>query len=230
MEGKLYGVGVGPGDPGLVTLKAAQLIASCDRLAYPAPKHQRDQVAFSIACAAVPQAAEKAVLELDLPMTRDPQVLDRHRQQAANQLADCLKRGEQVVFLTIGDVSIYSTYTYLQALVQQMGYATEMVPGVPSFCAVAARLGTPLVEGGEPLHLLPASYAGTAEALTWPGTKVLMKSGRSLEQVAALLRERGLAPHTQLVEQCGLPGERIYPTLDQLEGTAHYLTTLVVKE
>ena len=227
MSGKLYGVGVGPGDPELVTLKAARLIAGCDRLAFPS---SGDRVAYTVACAAVPQAAGKPVLELELPMTRDPKVLEQHRQRAAGQLAACLEQGEQVVFLTIGDVSIYSTYTYLQTLVRQMGYPTEMVPGVPSFCAVAARLGMPLVEGGTPLHILPASYAGTEQALDWPGTKVLMKSGRSLEQVSALLRQRGLAGKTRAVEQCGLPGERAYGSLDELEGRAHYLTTLVVED
>lgn len=227
MNGKLYGVGVGPGDPELVTLKAARLIAGCDRLAFPS---SGDRVAYTIACGAVPQAAQKPVLELELPMTRDTQALEYSRQQAAEQLAACLEQGEQVVFLTIGDVSIYSTYTYLQTLVRRMGYAVEMVPGVPSFCAVAARLGAPLVEGGTPLHLLPASYAGTEQALDWPGTKVLMKSGRSLEQVAQALHRRGLGDKTQAVEQCGLPGEQVYGCLEALEGQAHYLTTLVVTD
>ena len=86
-NGKLYGVGVGPGDPELVTLKAARLIAGCDRLAFPS---SGDRVAYTIACGAVPQAAQKPVLELELPMTRDAQALEYSRQQAAEQLAACL--------------------------------------------------------------------------------------------------------------------------------------------
>lgn len=93
--------------------------------------------------------------------------------------------------VVLGDVSIYSTYCYLMELLREEGYETEMIPGVASFSAVAARLGVSLTTMEEPLHILPASQQAQWEGLTLPGTKVLMKSGRSLKDLVEKLAETG---------------------------------------
>lgn len=103
-----------------------------------------------------------------------------------------------------------------------------MIPGVPSFCAAAARLGTSLTLGEVPLHIIPVT--GDWEALLdVPGTKVLMKAGRRLPQVAQALRERGLLEQSALVRDCGLPTEAVCTELERAE-PAGYFTTVIVKE
>ena len=108
------------------------------------------------------------------------------------------------------------------------GYETRMVPGVPSFCAVAAALDVSLCERSERLQIIPASYPNAGEALKEPGNKVLMKSGRSMGKVRAQIdRQRFDA---MAVECCGMEGERIHHSLDTLEETASYFSVVVVKE
>ena len=230
MSGRCYGVSVGPGDPELLTLKAARVLSACPVAAVPLSGGGETPVALSIARRAVPELAEKALLALELPMVRDPDELARVREAAAGAIASELRAGRDVAFLTIGDASIYATWSYLQRLLEEMGFETETVPGVPSFCAVAARLGVPLAEAGEPLHIVPASYEGVEEALDWPGTRVLMKSGKALGRVRNLLTEKGLSGRARMVEACGLPGERVFSSMEEADGGEHYLSTIVIKE
>ena len=161
MAGKLYGVGVGPGDPELMTLKAVRLIKECDFVAVP-KSGEGEGVAKQIARRAVGEEIfdQKQLVEVAMPMTRDPQLLEESHRQAAEQIEALLDGNKTVVFLTLGDPAIYSTYIYVHKRVQQHGYAVEMVPGVPSFCAVAAKLNISLAEGAQPLHVIPASYQG----------------------------------------------------------------------
>ena len=84
---------------------------------------------------------------------------------------------------------------------------------MPSFCAVAAKLNTGLAEGAQPLHIIPASYQGVEEGLEWSGPKVLMKTGRSMKKVKALLDEKGLLDKAMMVQKCGMEGEEIYPSM-----------------
>lgn len=230
MSGILYGVSVGPGDPELMTLKAVKTIEKCEVVAVPRSSGVADTVAFGIARQAVPGISEKRIIELDMPMTRDKAELERIRQNAEDALATLLSEGKNVAFLTIGDVSIYSTYSYIHERIVKRGFSAEMIPGVPSFCAVAAKLGCALTEEGKPLHVIPASYSGIEDALGWSGAKVLMKSGKSLPAVIEQLKERGLYDSAQMVERCGLSGERVFHSLDGALGTENYLTTIIVRE
>jgi precorrin-2/cobalt-factor-2 C20-methyltransferase len=104
-----------------------------------------------------------------------------------------------------------------------------MVPGVPSFCAAAARLNTSLTSWDTPLHVAPGDDA-MGEVLDLPGTKVLMKAGRRLPQALDVLREKNLLQNAALVCNCGLPGEAVYPDLEQLPDLTGYFTTIIVKE
>ena len=159
MAGKLYGIGVGPGDPELMTLKAVRLIEECDIVAVP-KSGEGEGVARQIAKGAVKDFEQKNVIEVSMPMTRDPQVLEQSHQAAAQLIEGYLKEGKSVAFLTLGDPAIYSTYIYVHKRVQQHGYPVEMVPGVPSFCAVAAKLNTGLAEGAQPLHIILSGRGG----------------------------------------------------------------------
>ncbi len=228
MKGCFYGVSVGPGDPELLTRKAERVILAAPVLAVPT-YGAGGRLALEIVKNAGLELSGKEILSLELPMTRDAARLARGRQAAAAQVAGRLEAGRSVAFLTLGDVTVYSTYLYLERLVRQAGYDTEMVPGVSSFCAAAARLGVGLCEGAEALHVIPASYEGTREALDWPGAKVLMKTGRSLPELKRLLEEKRLTGRASLVERCGLEGERVYPCLADAPEDAGYFSVVLVR-
>lgn len=226
MAGVLYCIGVGPGDPELLTRKAVRLIQSCPVAAAPGGA---TSVAYQIALQAVPELSQKSCLDLHLPMTKDQTLLRESHDRAAEQLLAVLERKQDVALLTLGDPSIYSTCMYLQERVQNAGCAVQIVPGVPSFCAAAAALGVSLTEADQPLRILPASYPCTESELDCPGTKILMKSGKQFAQVKQVLRDKGLWDKTMMVQNCGMENERIFPSLADTEEQAGYFTLLIVK-
>ena len=132
-----------------------------------------------------------------------------------------------MALLTLGDSSVYATSVYLGGRLEDAGIETEMVSGVPSFCAVAARLNIPLVKNSEELHILPASYQ-IEEGLKLPGVKVLMKAGRKLSQVKQLLAQGNY--QVTMVENCGMPGERVYRTVEEIPEDAGYFSLLIVRD
>ena len=229
MNGIFYGVSVGPGDPELLTLKAVRIIRTCDVIAVPRSSKNGEQVALEIARAAVAELSQKEIVPLDMPMTHDAAVLEKARAQAVETIINYLNKGSSVAFLTIGDVSIYSTYGYLHGRVIGRGYTAKMVAGLPSFCAAAARLGESLTEPKLPVHLIPAAYGGVAESLDLPGTKVLMKSGKTLKQTIDALRACGRTD-VRIVQRCGLPGERVFYNLDEWDNPGEYLSIVIVKD
>ncbi len=219
-QGVLYGVGVGPGDPELMTLKAVRIIRESDVIAVPDGK-----IAQAIAA---DYLEGKEILLCDMPMLRDRALLARKHEEAAARICALLEQGRQVAFLTLGDPSVYSTYMYVHRRVLARGYEAQLVPGVPSFCAVAARLGDSLCEGAEPLLVIPASYRNADACLAFPGNKVFMKAGRSMGELKDKLRARG--DRAQMVENCGMPGERVYRALDEIDPDAGYFSVVVVKQ
>lgn len=227
--GKLYGVGVGPGDPELMTLKAARLIRECAIIAVPTTGKDRN-VAYEIAKGAVPEIAEKELLEVHMPMVRDPERLEASHEEVTIKLITELEKSRDVAFLTLGDPSIYSTYIYIHDRVVAKGYEAQIIPGIPSFCAVAARLNQGLTEAAEALHIIPASYEGIEEALALKGTRVLMKTGKSIGKIKALIGEMDHRPSVNMVECCGMEGERVFNNLEDIDEKASYFSTLVVKD
>lgn len=229
MIGTLYGVGVGPGDPELMTLKAVKTIRQSSVIAVP-KTNGSDRVALSIAARAVPEVQTKQVLEVNMPMTKDSRVLLESHEKAAEQIIDFLKTGVNVSFLTLGDPTIYSTYIYVHRLVRVKGYDAEIIPGVPSFCAASAKLGDSLVDTSQPLHVLPGSYGDIRENLAMNGTKVLMKSGSAFESVKAELEASGLLGCAKMVVNCGMENEKIVDAMDVTTETSGYFTIIVVKD
>lgn len=225
MAGKMYGIGVGPGDPELMTIKAVKRIKSCEVIAIP---HEDKEacVAYKIVKEAVPEVEDKECLYLPMPMTRDKEILRESHDRAARAVMECLDRGENVAFITLGDVTIYSTCSYLLERLKREGYEVELDSGIPSFCAAAARLGLPLVSGSEELHIIPAAYQ-IEDSLKLPGIKVLMKAGSQMGKVREEIRKSGC--QAVMVENCGLPGERVYEGLEDMPDTPGYYSLLIVR-
>jgi len=226
--GKLYGVGVGPGDPELLTLKAVRVIQEADVIAL--PKTDEKIITSLEIVKSIVDIANKEIIELFMPMTREEDLLNISHQKAVYQLEEMLSDRKIIVFLTLGDPSIYSTYIYLHQWILQAGFQAEIIPGVPSFCAVAAKLNDSLCKGAEPLHIVPASYGDNEDYLDWKGTKVLMKSGKALEKIIQALQEKGLIEYSSMVERCGMDREQVFFNLLKVDAKASYFSTIVVKD
>lgn len=226
MSGILYGTGVGPGDPELMTLKAARLIRENEVIACPGPKAE-ETVAYQIAVQAVPQLAQKKLLSVEMPMTHDRAEMDRNHSKAADAIEAYLKEGMNVIFLTLGDPTIYSTYLYVQKKIAARGYHTELVSGITSFCAAAARTGVSLAEWNQQLHIVPAVHR-LDSPLDLPGNYVLMKSGKKMGQVKELLAESGR--DVVMVENCGMENEHIYHSVNEIPDSSGYYSLIIAKE
>ncbi len=224
-RGKLYGVSVEPGDPSLLTLKAADRIRQCGVLAAPRTA-DGSSLALKIAAGAV-DTAGKQIEYLDFLMTRDPDKLAKSHGEAAERIAAHLDAGRDVAMLNLGDASLYSSYSYLCRILLERGYDAETIPGVTSFCACAALLNRSLTDMDAPLVILPASMPDLSAAFALPGGKVLMKSGPALPEVKRLLREQGLAERSVLVTDCGLPTQRVFINIDEAINESYFSTILI---
>lgn len=225
MKGKLYGIGVGPGDPELLTLKALRIVKESHVIAVPGETAQ-ESVAYKIVKGAYPGLDTKEIVAIPMPMTKDKKQLEESHEKGAATIAGYLEEGRQVAFLTLGDPTVYSTYIYLHKRIGAMGYPLEIISGIPSFCAVAARLNAGLVEKAEPLHVFPASYP-IDEALDLSGTKVLMKAGKKMGDVKEKLKTHGAS--CKMVENCGMENEKVYGSLEEIPEQAGYYSLIVVK-
>ena len=223
--GKLYGVGVGPGDPELLTLKAVRVLREADVVLVP-DSVKADKTALHIASAYL---QNKTVETVTTPMVRDKAVVDAAYTAAAGRICALLDQGKQVAFLTLGDPTVYSTYMYIHEKVLARGYDVEVVPGVPSFCAAAARLNLSLCQGSEPLLIVPASH-GAEGLLDVKANKVFMKAGKSILELQSQLRDRGLLDHAAMVENCSMENERVYPRFADLQEASGYFSLVIAKE
>lgn len=226
MYGTLYGVGVGPGDPRLMTYLAVETIERSPVIAVPAEGKGR-AVCYEIASGIVRGLEKKECLRLSTPMTKDKTVLDMSYKKAAEQIMEQLRLGKDVAYLTLGDPTVYSTYIYIHRLVKEQGFHAEIVNGIPSFCAVSGRLGDSLADRSEQIHIVPATY-DIEEALGLPGTKVLMKAASKMPEVKKILHDKKLSG--AMVENCGMEGERIFQTVEEIPDDAGYYSVVVIKD
>ena len=223
-HGKLWGVGVGPGDPELLTVKAVRVLREADVVIVP-DASSGDKVALNIA---KDYLKDKQIQFVKTPMVRDKAVMDAAHEQAADTICALLDEGKQVAFLTLGDPAIYSTYMYIHQKVLRRGYAVEVVPGIPSFCAAAARLNQSLCLGREPLTIIPASHDQN-DLMDLPGNKVFMKAGRSILELQQALADRGLLDGASMVENCSMENEHVYPHFADLKEPSGYFSLVIVK-
>ena len=227
MSGVLYGVGLGPGDPELMTLKAARLIGRAQVVAYPALVGQAS-LARSIAAELIPKAAVELVIEVPMTVDRGPAQAAYDRGAAA--MAMHLAAGRDVVCLCEGDGFFYGSFMYLFARLAQR-YTVEVVPGVSSMAAAAARSGRPLAARNDVLTVLPAPLpeADLRTRIKATDSAILIKVGRHLAKVKRVLQGESLLERAVYVARVGLAGEVCVPLREAPETAPYFSMILVTK-
>ncbi len=226
-KAKFYGVGVGPGDPKLLTLRAVEVLQEIEVIAIPKSKMDRESIAWEIAKTHCPTGVK--VLELEMPMTSDESILRAAWQSAADKIQEEMHRGNSVAFLTLGDPSLYSTYSYLLSILENVlaPEQVETIPGITAMAAAAARVNWPLATGDEPLVILPG-IEGLEEYEKYPNL-VLMKVSRNLPEVMKRIQTTGA--QAVLATRVGQAGEeiRVLDAQDELE-KVDYLSLILLKQ
>lgn len=225
----LYGIGVGPGDPELLTFKAARLIQETPVIAVPVSKLDKDSYALTIVSEYLRE--DHIVEKLHFPMVRDIEIRERHRQAAADVIAERLSEGHDVAFLTEGDPLLHSTFGYLLHRLP-LGVNVKVVPGISSIMAAAAQAKLPLVNADQRLAIIPATFEDFGELrriLLDFDTVVLMKVHPVLDQVVALLDELELRDKAVLVERASHAWGRIYHDLRLFrKSSVNYFSLVIV--
>lgn len=224
--GMFYAVGVGPGDPAWMTRQACDVLGFCPVIA--APRSASGEMpALEVARGAV-DLSRKSILPLKFSAARAKSARNAEYVRAAGSIARVLDAGLSVAMVNLGDVSICATaYDVLDELRRQ-GYATQMIPGITSFCAVAATLGRSLTDMDSPLHIYPGKTEQLDTALGLSGTKVLMEPGKAIGETAAALSCRGLAGEASMVADCGMPSQRIFSEMTDLPENVGVFSTVIV--
>lgn len=232
-KGKLYGIGIGPGDPKLVTLKAKEILDSVDTIFV--PKGSEEGVSCSRSIVEAITYAPKNFVELTFPMTKEKRILDIYWKNAVARIVKEIRKGNDVAFVTLGDPSIYSTYIYLLRTLRKNLFDVdiETIPGISAFNAAASVTGFSLVEGDERLAVVPVTknLIGLKGTLKEFDTVVLMKVGSKLTKVISLLEELNLAKNAVLVSRVGHKDEKIiYDVTSLRDKKAGYLSVVIVKK
>lgn len=240
MQGTFYVVGVGPGDPQLMTLKAAEILKKCDVWFVPSAFDNGGSMALKIASGVVSRSG-KTILSHRFPMkqvhrgqTPDPEVKSAW-QEAAKTIMACLEGGRDVVFPTLGDPAIYSTGFYVCETLQEYGspFKVTIIPGVSAVGASSASAAVPLCLGDERLVVIPATFENERirELLMLCDVAVFMKVHKVMARLVGLLEEMGLADQAVLVERCSLEDEKIWVNVREAVGQEiHYFSTMVVRK
>ncbi|WP_437781127.1 precorrin-2 C(20)-methyltransferase [Sorangium sp. So ce1097] len=220
--GKLYGVGVGPGAPDLLTLRAVRVLEGADVLALPRSSDFGASMAYRILAPVVSKKQHQERLLLTFPMSKDPDRVRPYVDAAVDKIAERLSRGLTVAFATEGDPSLFSTFVYVrrEALRRLPGLEVEVVPGVTSVTAVPAVSGLSLADGQERIAILPATYGvdDLTDVLRRFDTVVLMKIGAEMPKVTEALTRAGLLDRAVFVSKATMPEQRIVRDLRAAEG------------
>lgn len=232
-RGTLYGIGVGPGDPELITVKGARLLSECPHLFVPKARIKSESAAFGIIRRYV--TAETEIHELVFPMITDKAELEKQWNASARKIADVLNTGADAAFVTLGDAMLYSTYIYLVRALRTVDpdFRIITVPGVTAFSTAAALTNFPVGEAKEPVTVIPAEddMNAVSAALKGTGTLVLMKVGKRLHGILEELDKAGRLENAVFVAYAGMEGERIETDLRKLKDEkpeAGYLSTILV--
>lgn len=240
MRGTFYVVGVGPGDPQLVTLKAAKILTDCNVWFVPSAFDNGGSMALKIASGAV-DSSGKNILSHRFPMKMvhrgqapDPEVLAAWR-AAAETIIGYLDSGQDVVFPTLGDPAIYSTGFYVCETLQtySVPFPIKIIPGVSAVGASSAESALPLCLGDERLMVLPATFENgrLRELIEVCDVVVFMKVHKVMHRLVPLLEEMQLIDNAVLVERCSLEDQRIWEDVRQAVGKElHYFSTMVVRK
>ncbi len=227
--GKLYGVGVGPGDPELITVKAVRVIKEADIIFTAASTKNSYSLAVEIASPYISTTA--TVEKLSFPMTKDVKEVEHAWIENAKQIASVLKQGKTCVFLTLGDPTTYSTFGYILKKMECImpDASIETIPGITSFHAASARLNRILVEGEESLLVTSGAYGGE-QIRTVEGVEnvAIVKAYKNIEDINLALKQKGYNKKSVAVSKCGRDKEEIIEDLDALEKREPNYWTLIL--
>lgn len=232
MSGKLYGIGVGPGDPELLTVKAVRLIKEADIIITPKTEKKDGSVALNIASPYIDETHTE-IVPVVFPMVFHPETLSDAWLEARKVIVSYLEEGKNVVFLTLGDPMFYSTYMYVYRLIEDCGYEIETIPGITAFCAIGSHLGYPIVEKEEVLAVVPATASKEKidSVLAVADDAVIMKVYKNFKDVQELLVKHDMADDAVMISRIGLDDEEVYRGLDQVspDTKLNYLSTILAK-
>ncbi|GIO02420.1 precorrin-2 C(20)-methyltransferase [Brevibacillus halotolerans] len=232
--GTLYGIGIGPGDPELITVKAFRLMKEADVIAYPKKRKGGKSYALTI----VEQYTDglaKELLGLVFPMTKEESVLKKQWAQTVAQVWEKLSQGKNVVFVTEGDPNLYSTFIHMARLMNQLHPEVPVVsvPGISSVLGAAAQLGIPLADGDEQVGIIPATEdrESMRRVLEHHDTVIFLKVAKVLDMMIGLLEELGMADCASVITKVTSGEETIWKDVRQLKGKElEYLTLMVVRK
>ena len=230
MAGILYGIGVGPGDPEMLTLRAVRAIKEADVICLPkADKYECR--AFQIALPAVPELKYKKTISFDFEMTRDEETLAKMHAEFYEKYRQLIMDGYNLAFLTIGDPTVYSTFGYTMKLAKKDGIEVEIINGITSFCGSAAAAGILLSERDENIHII-SGQGNLEEELKISGTKIIMKSGRNVASIKERLIELEQADKISVyaVVDCGMETEQIFNGAMMIPDDSKYMMTIIIKD
>ncbi len=232
--GKFYGIGTGPGDPELITLKAFNILKKADVIFVPKARMKGDSVARDIVEKVLEE--EKEFVELEFPMTKDEKELRTRYLNAAELIIQRINNNNLVAYLTIGDPLLYSTYIYLLNALMELspGLGVETIPGITAYSAVASEFDFSMAEKDEKICIcpVPADMEELRKTINVNDTVVIMKVAKKLPEVINLLRDMDLLRHSVFGSRAGLKGEKLVDgrkgdfALSEKEG---YLSTIIVR-
>ena len=227
MSGTLYGIGVGPGDPQLLTLRAVDVLRQVSAVLAPQARKSAESLALAIARPHLP--AECEIMEAVFPMTEERAALELAWEQAAKMMLDRAAGGQSVAFLTLGDAMLYSTWSYLLTAIRRLqpDAPVATVPGITAMSACAAATGQPLAEGRAPLLIWPDAPPDDLSPLCRLAPNlVFMKADRHLHALADAAEAHRLA--ATAVRRCTLPDELICRDLRGMDESRNYFTTVLM--
>ncbi len=231
---RIYAVGIGPGDPELLTRKAERIIRSVPVICSPTGAADASSYALSIVEQFLDRSRQEILVQV-FPMRKNQGELGPYWEEAAAQVVERVNEGKDVAFITIGDPFLYSTFLYLYRIFRTSypGIPVEVVPGITSISAAAVAAGTPLGMGGERVAVLPATYEREElrRTLEQFDTVVLMKVNRVFDSLYGVLTELGLADRGVFVRRVGSPDEEVVSDLASLVGRdLDYLSMVIVRK
>lgn len=223
-----YSVGVGAGDSSYITLGALRALETADVIAVPVKKHGEKSTAFEIMSHEF-DTSKKEILELEFPMTSNTETLATSHERAAEQIINALRQNKTVAMITLGDVSVYSTCSYMHGYVKNAGFEVEIIPAVTSFCAAADKAGISLCEGNESFAVLPSLKSKNFEKyLDDFDTIILMKAGGDTDEIYKILKSHNLQDNAVVSSCIGMENEVTQPLR---EGNSYgYFTTVIIKK
>lgn len=230
MSGIFYGIGVGPGDPELLTVKAINAIREVDVIIAPKTEKKEDSVALSIARPYLKRDVEivKQVFPMVVNFEQSPEAWEQNK----NEILALLQDGKKVAFLTLGDPMFYSTYIYVYRLLENEKYRIETIPGITAFCAIGSKLGYPLVEGNDILSIVPATadQEKIDRIMAVTDNVVMMKVYKNFPQIVDTLTENKMSKNAVMISRCGLPDEEIIHDLELSKAKkVNYLSTILAR-